>query len=122
MYQMLNRGKALVALNLRGQHHLMHSPNLVAVRGERRRRGLASALRDFATRSRPAGLRRAHPSLVCASLTGYRAEGPLPAVAAHDFNYLAEADYLGGSGGQHRSYVPLADAATARRRPQAPVG
>lgn len=61
----------------------------------------------------PADLRRRHPRLVIASLSGYGQHGPLRDAAGHDNNFLARAGFLSGVGPSPAQpsliWPPLAD-------------
>jgi crotonobetainyl-CoA:carnitine CoA-transferase CaiB-like acyl-CoA transferase len=58
----------------------------------------------------PVTLRARHPGLICCSISGYGADGPLARAAGHDGNYLALAGVLHRNGIPPRAFdPPIAD-------------
>lgn len=108
MYQMLNAGKASVALNLKDPEAAGVFVELVAARAdavvESFRPGVMSRLGLG-----PERLRAVRPSLVYAALTGYGSDGPLAGTAGHDINYLAEAGLIASADQPTMTDVPWAD-------------
>src|SRR5436305_11452834 len=86
-FELLNRGKRSVTLNLRAREARPIVGALVAaadVAVESFRPSTAKRLGvDAAT------LRASQPRLICASMSGFGQSGPLAEAAAHDINYQA---------------------------------
>jgi alpha-methylacyl-CoA racemase len=95
-FQLLNRGKRSVVLDLKhaqGRAALLDAVASYDVLFEQFRPGVLDRLGlGHAT------LRARNPRLVVCALTGYGQSGPLAPRAGHDLNYLARAGILGATG------------------------
>jgi crotonobetainyl-CoA:carnitine CoA-transferase CaiB-like acyl-CoA transferase len=93
MYQMLNRGKSSIALDLKDAEGAATFQRIVETRAdvviESFRPGVMNRLGVGAER-----LRELKPNLVYVAVSGYGATGPLSSTPGHDVNYLAEAGFL----------------------------
>ena len=91
-YAMLNRGKKIVALDLKNpaNHDTMHALlERADVLVEQFRPGVMARLGvDYET------LSRTFPKLIYCSITGYGQDGPMSGAAGHDLNYIAETGLL----------------------------
>jgi alpha-methylacyl-CoA racemase len=95
-FQMLNRGKRSLVLDLKapaGRDALLQILPRYDVLFEQFRPGVLDRLGLG-----PDVLQERHPGLVVCSLTGYGQTGPLKAKAGHDLNYLARAGVLSFQG------------------------
>ena len=91
-YAMLNRGKQVVALDLKDPtnrdaiHRLLERADVLV---EQFRPGVMARLGlDYET------LSRRYPKLIYCSITGYGQDGPKSGLAGHDLNYVAETGLL----------------------------
>jgi alpha-methylacyl-CoA racemase len=98
MFAVLNRNKKSMALDLRRAEAAAVVDALAA-----RSDVVVDSFRPGTARRLgvdPKTLRARHPRLVCASITGFGADGPYVDRAAHDINYEALAGVLVGPDGQ----------------------
>ncbi len=108
-YQLLNRGKAIVTIDLKSLSGLSQIRELIAHTdvlvtqsrpGTLEKRGLAAG-----------DLMAAHPRLIVCSISGYGQDGPRAYESGHDLNYAASAGLLGLGGAPAVPPVLLADIA-----------
>ncbi|MGH7123396.1 MAG: CaiB/BaiF CoA transferase family protein [Stellaceae bacterium] len=113
-YKLMNRGKAVVELDLKAETGKRAFADLIAaadVLVESYRPGVLDRL-GFDRKN----LERLNPGLVHVALTGFGQTGPYRARAGHDINYMALAGGLAASGTEERpvaAYPPTADHASA---------
>ena len=93
-FDLLNRGKRSVALDLKSEAERAAALRLVD-RADDPDRGLP-ARRDGAAGLGPEACLALNPRLVFGRMTGWGQEGPLAGAAGHDINYIALAGALAG--------------------------
>lgn len=104
-FNLLNRNKRSVAIDLKSQEGTAATKRLIAqadVLVEGFRPGVTERLGLG-----PAECEVLNPKLVYGRMTGWGQDGPLAQVAGHDINYIAIAGALGAIGTKEQPVVPL---------------
>lgn len=106
-FELLNRGKKSVCLDLKNPHHLQALQPLLRdcdIVVEQFRPGVMERL-GLAYKD----IKKINPGVIYCSITGYGQTGPLANVAGHDLNYIAQTGLLSlASGPQGSPVVPPA--------------